>query len=253
MVAAQTGISGTGRLGRAAQNQARRARILQAAGRLVLRYGFDKMTVEDITREAGISKGAFYLHFATKDAAMHALILEETWAYIDDFMAAIDADPLGATIPGMFRHSITVLVARPLSWAFYNRDVRVLGDFFRRNDPAMFRDRYLLNQDFMRAMQQLGLVREGIDTDALAYLLYLIRQGFLSMDPAAMGDSLPGIDRLLSLIGDVLGPYVTPAGLADTQAGKKFLHDLIDAYRSAMGGEEVRDLSQGNPGTDTAD
>jgi len=33
-------------------------RILNAAGRLVTRYGYDKTTMDEIAREAGVSKGA---------------------------------------------------------------------------------------------------------------------------------------------------------------------------------------------------
>ena len=41
--------------------------ILDAADRLLARYGYRKMTVEDIAREAGIGKGSVYLHFASKE------------------------------------------------------------------------------------------------------------------------------------------------------------------------------------------
>jgi AcrR family transcriptional regulator len=40
--------------------------ILDAADRLLARYGYKKMTVEDVAREAGIGKGTVYLHFPSK-------------------------------------------------------------------------------------------------------------------------------------------------------------------------------------------
>ncbi|MCB0031981.1 MAG: helix-turn-helix transcriptional regulator, partial [Anaerolineales bacterium] len=39
-------------------NPERETRILQAAAQLFAHYGFDKTTVSDIAREAGVSKGA---------------------------------------------------------------------------------------------------------------------------------------------------------------------------------------------------
>lgn len=41
--------------------------ILDAAGRLLERYGYKKMTVEDIAHEAEIGKGSVYLHFKSKE------------------------------------------------------------------------------------------------------------------------------------------------------------------------------------------
>jgi len=41
--------------------------ILDATDRLLARYGYRKMTVEDIANEAGIGKGTIYLHFSSKE------------------------------------------------------------------------------------------------------------------------------------------------------------------------------------------
>jgi len=43
-----------------------RQSILDAVGHLLGRYGYSKMTVEDIAHEAGIGKGTMYLHFPSK-------------------------------------------------------------------------------------------------------------------------------------------------------------------------------------------
>lgn len=49
-------------------------KILDAADRLLGRYGFRKMTVEDLAREAGIGKGTVYLSFESKaDVALACL------------------------------------------------------------------------------------------------------------------------------------------------------------------------------------
>lgn len=41
--------------------------ILDATDRLLARFGYRKMTVEDIAVEAGIGKGSIYLHFSSKE------------------------------------------------------------------------------------------------------------------------------------------------------------------------------------------
>src|ERR1043165_7939643 len=41
--------------------------ILDATDRLLARFGYRKMTVEDIAAEARIGKGTIYLHFSSKE------------------------------------------------------------------------------------------------------------------------------------------------------------------------------------------
>ena len=48
-------------------SQPTRDRILDAAERLLGRLGYQKMTMDDIAREAGIGKRTIYLHFPSKD------------------------------------------------------------------------------------------------------------------------------------------------------------------------------------------
>ena len=50
-----------------APKEAVKESILDATDRLLARYGYRKMTVEDIASEAGIGKGTIYLYFTSKE------------------------------------------------------------------------------------------------------------------------------------------------------------------------------------------
>ena len=76
-------------------NQLREQRILRAASELFVQYGFDKTTVSEIAKEAGISKGAIYLHFQSKEHLLENLILQEFQAYAKRWWALVEADPQG--------------------------------------------------------------------------------------------------------------------------------------------------------------
>ncbi|MBP9663600.1 MAG: TetR/AcrR family transcriptional regulator [Pyrinomonadaceae bacterium] len=43
-----------------------RQAILDATDKLLARYGYKKMTIEDLAQEVGIGKGSVYLHFSSK-------------------------------------------------------------------------------------------------------------------------------------------------------------------------------------------
>jgi AcrR family transcriptional regulator len=52
----------------------KRERILLAAWETIRKYGFDKTTVSDIAKGAGIAKGTIYLYFPSKEEIMLALV-----------------------------------------------------------------------------------------------------------------------------------------------------------------------------------
>ena len=65
-------------------------RLLDAARRVFLENGLDRAKVEEITRAAGLSKGAFYLHFESKEDAFKE-ILSGALAELGVELAAIEA------------------------------------------------------------------------------------------------------------------------------------------------------------------
>jgi TetR/AcrR family transcriptional repressor of nem operon len=78
------------------EQAARRDAILDAAQRLILSNGYERLTIQDILEDLQISKGAFYHYFDSKPAVVEAL----TERLVDDSeraLARIAEDPeLGA-------------------------------------------------------------------------------------------------------------------------------------------------------------
>jgi AcrR family transcriptional regulator len=64
-----------------------RAKIMEAAIKLFSLRGYNKASVDDICEEAGISKGAFYHHFKSKQALFLALL--DGWLqFVDNALEA---------------------------------------------------------------------------------------------------------------------------------------------------------------------
>jgi AcrR family transcriptional regulator len=51
-----------------------RTRILEVAGTLLLAYGFNALTMDDLARELGMSKKTLYVHFPSKNALAEAIL-----------------------------------------------------------------------------------------------------------------------------------------------------------------------------------
>jgi AcrR family transcriptional regulator len=73
-----------------------RDQILDVATRCFAQSGYDAVGVAEICRRAGVSKGAFYYHFESKQA----VFLESLSRWLRDFQHALEATAAGArTVP----------------------------------------------------------------------------------------------------------------------------------------------------------
>lgn len=59
------------------KQESRKEEILRVFERLVSRFGLDKVTMQDIAREVGISVGTIYLDYENKEALIEAI--EDSW------------------------------------------------------------------------------------------------------------------------------------------------------------------------------
>src|SRR5690348_7289472 len=96
------------------RRQERAERILDAAATLILRWGYNKTTIEDIARQAGVAKGTIYLHWKTREDLFAALMLREKLALGEAIRKALTADPVAATLRGLLKESARALLKRPL-------------------------------------------------------------------------------------------------------------------------------------------
>src|SRR5256885_9293999 len=73
-----------------------RKRLFAAAVQLFSTSGYHATTVDAIARKAGVAKGTFFVHFATKDAVVTELVRRQTRATLDARLAALADGPIPA-------------------------------------------------------------------------------------------------------------------------------------------------------------
>ncbi|MER7725538.1 helix-turn-helix domain-containing protein [Streptomyces sp. NPDC096323] len=155
-----------------------RARILDAAHRLMLTIGLARATTKEIAKAAGCSEAALYKHFASKEELFVA-VLKERLPEIGGVLKRLMTDP------GEGEHTVEqnlTEIAREAT-LFYEQSFPIAASLYaepklkERHDAAMRElgtgphvpirgvDAYL------RAEQAAGRVRAGVDTYAAASLL----------------------------------------------------------------------------------
>jgi AcrR family transcriptional regulator len=158
-----------------------RAQIMQAAQKLFAQNGYDATGVAEICKAAGVSKGAFYHHFPTKQALFLELL--KTWlSGLDAQMTAAVEGPHNVTqalldMAGMMQNVFQVANEQlPIFLEFWTQSSR---------DPVVWQTTiapYRRYQTFFTALVQSG-VDEGslkaVDPEAAARLILAMAVGLL--------------------------------------------------------------------------
>jgi TetR/AcrR family acrAB operon transcriptional repressor len=220
----------------------REARILEAAADLIAHYGFDKTTVSDIAKEAGISKGAIYLHFDSKDDLFEALLMREILKYSNDWVQRIESDPEGGTMGGVYRNILHAIEDNPLMAALFRRDRRVLGSYLRQKDNLFQRGQVTaMRAEFIRQMQQVGAVHEDVNPLMAAHVMNMLAVGLVNMDDIMPDDDRPPLEDLIDAMADFMDRAFTPDDGGNSEAGKEVIRQMTQKSR-----EQIRNQQRDN-------
>lgn len=210
----------------------RMKRILDAASNLFLHYGFDKTTVSDIARRAGVSKGTIYLHVDSKDQLLEELIVRELKTYAETWLARLDADPHGGTIAGMYKNSLYALSSSPFMEAIFKQDGRILGSYLRKPGNFFRTQPQGTRYAFVEMMQEAGAVRQDLDAAVIAHIMDMLAYGLVAMDDIMDRDAMPPTEKIIEGIAAIMDRALTPPDGGDPQAGKRIIKQIADATRA---------------------
>jgi AcrR family transcriptional regulator len=210
-----------------AKQEERGQRILDAAAELILRWGYDKTSVDDICQKAGVAKGTIYLHWKTREELFLALLRRESNELIVDLKQGISTDPAGATLRGIYKQAALSMMKRPLVKAFLLGDRDILGKLARtEQNLPLYQSRlsgFYVYLDFLRAH---GLIRSDISFQAQVYSVMAIFIGFFMLDPLVPNEMKLSDEETAELIGETI--HRTFETGQELSAGE--LHNLSTAF-----------------------
>lgn len=155
--------------------EAKRNRILTATMRTINDKGYDKTTVSDIVKAAGIPRGSFYQYFNDKlDAFMYLLewVQTQKMAYMQPVLKRLETEP--------FIELYEDLVDAGVQFARVNNEAYQLGyQLYRSSDSTVQQltrrfETYgvELYASFIRTDQKNGYLKADVDSELVGKMLY---------------------------------------------------------------------------------
>ncbi len=158
----------------------RKKQILNSALTCFSNGGLDKVTIEDIAKEAGLSKGTIYLYYKSKDELIYALC--EAWCKISDqamFKMAVecDLDRMIYEFPQYLFRQTQLEKHHKFFFQLWARSVD--NEQLRGRLTAMHKEHHAKSLDLLRTALSKKLLKEDVDIELLAITIHALFDGLL--------------------------------------------------------------------------
>jgi AcrR family transcriptional regulator len=208
--------------------EARTSDILEAATHLFATQGIEATTMHDIATEAGISAGAIYRYFASKEELLRAVFGDCTQEKRAWFQAAASntETPLHALLR-VGRNAWDELHEYRPEHLVLGLEATLAAARRPESVPAEHRESELavveMLEDLIRQAQAAGEIDPALDARALALLLQACHIGchVLQLD---LGEGTD-LDPVFDVLADLLG-RLAPAGQLAFATGREEQHDV---------------------------
>jgi AcrR family transcriptional regulator len=170
-------------------------RVLDSAAELLVRWGYQRVTIDDVARHAGIGKGTVYLHFRSKDALFLTVLMRVHRDFVGRMTDRMATDPREVLPSRMMRHIYEEMAADPVARSLYMGDVEVLGRLVHEAADtlgAFTARRQQAIVEHLRLLADGGCLRPEHDVDSALYAFSAIGTGFVVVD--GIGNRIPQLD-----------------------------------------------------------
>lgn len=211
------------------ERRLREERILDAAARQLVRWGYRKTTIDDVAREAGVGKGTIYLHWKDKNALFRAAIWRANQQASADIKQRIAADPEGGLPHRLWTHGMLVALDNPLIAAMMKGQPDIFQGLLDTFDQKAL-NQIVGNADtYIAQLQQAGLIRADLPVSIITYLMTALKVGVINAPDVLGQDRIPAMEQLTDALSDLMRRWLEPEQLpTDTTAGKQALTEWLD-------------------------
>ncbi|QBD74727.1 TetR/AcrR family transcriptional regulator [Ktedonosporobacter rubrisoli] len=230
------GTKTPGRSSKRARQQERAERILDSTAELILRWGYGKVTIDDIARQAGIGKGTIYLHWKTREDLFEALLLRESALMMKQLIQFIQQEQDGILLHRLIQFFFKLTERHPLIKALFTGDREMLGHLASANSPDNFLrfQRLLFAREYISILRARGLLLRDMQIADQIYAILATISGFFLVNLSLRDADLPDIGEksqtLAQTIHNAFGPHHTPSATALQEALQSALPSFEQLY-----------------------
>jgi AcrR family transcriptional regulator len=211
-------------------------RVLDSAAELLVRWGYQRVTIDEVARQAGIGKGTVYLHFRSKDALFLTVLLRVQRRILERMADHMAADPREVLPSRTMRLLFEELTADPVARSLYFGDAEVLGRLVHEasgtiSELTSLREAALVHH--MRLLGDAGCLRPGLDPNSALYTFAAVTSGFLLVGGFGYARFLPDAAARAELLEQTLAAAVQAPDPPVAEL-RRVAPEIAQRYRSLL-------------------
>jgi len=178
----------------------RAQRILDAAAQLLQRWGYSRVTIDDIAKHAGIGKGTVYLHWPNREALFLAVLQRELLQAMEGVAPILRDHPEELLLHRLVRHFWLASNQRPLVRAIFVQDFDTLGRLIRAGDQMLVTQQYEAFEAYVGLMKKSRLLRSDLTAAEIMYIYRATITGFFAAENLVPAQYQPSDERKADLL-----------------------------------------------------
>lgn len=192
-----------------------RERLVDAAEACIGRFGLAKTTLEDVAREAKVSRATVYRYVDNRDELMLAVLLRELDRSIehplDDFVRDVDSpEAFALALADTSAYLLETIRSNPRLRQLLQREGQGVNATITGASDALFREHADDLRPRLEAARARGLVRDDLELDELAEWILRAILSLLTVE----GPVHRGPDEERRFLRAVLAPALLPSSVA---------------------------------------
>jgi len=219
----------------------RTERIMQSAADLLVRWGYKRVTIDDVAQHASIGTGTIYLHWKTKESLFETVLLRELLALWHELVQRLESDPAEALLHHFLCTLLLAIKQRPLARALFTRDSVLLGKL-TRSSFAVHAQQMAGADDLIVLCRRLGLMRDDVDLATQSYAFSAVWTGFVFVDQFVPTDTAAALEMQAAALTHTIRQSFEPEILPDAETLREqvapallaFFRQAIDALEAQV-------------------
>jgi TetR/AcrR family fatty acid metabolism transcriptional regulator len=185
--------------------------LLEAALHVFAEHGYERATIDEIVREAGFSKGAFYVHFESKEDLFWAMLEERLQqqqdAFRQDLLPGVPlADNIRIVLNGIFGLHTRDPLWSALFMEFAAHAAR--NEKVRQKIAAMYNSWRTFAVEALERAREAGTVRRDLDFEFAASVVIAAVEGMVQQ--ARLAPEAVRLDQMIDPLSRLLAEWLAP-------------------------------------------
>lgn len=210
--------------------QIRTLHILYHAEKLLLQYGYSKVTIDEIAHESNLGKGTIYLHWKSKEDLFYSLLSKSAAEVVCELINAIESNRDMVTLDNLIVKLYSICLEKKIILALFTRDSKILGKLINKGDSKISqRVKEDSLRDSIEMYRRYNLMRTDVPVDIQLHSINMLLIGIFNYT-SYLTEGISVEQQLLMLKTIIKNTFLPPGNYEISKEVYDHIHNELNRF-----------------------